>query len=70
MNTYTLSAALQGKRIRRYIISAHDDASAMMQAIPYIMDKAHKDQLGPWAKGFIALRNASGITIETMEAKA
>jgi hypothetical protein len=41
-----------------------------MQAIPYIMDKAHKDQLGPWAKGFIALRNASGITIETMEAKA
>jgi hypothetical protein len=70
MSTYTLSAALQGKRIRRYIISAHDDASAMMEAIPYIMDKAHKDQLGPWAKGFIALRNELGITIETMEAKS
>ena len=70
MSNYTLSAALQGKRIRRCTISAHDDASAMMQAIPYIMNKAHKDQLGPWAKGFIALRNESGVTIETMEAKA
>ena len=70
MRTYTLSAALQGKRIRRHIITAHDDASAMMDAIPYIMDKAHKDQLGPWAKGRIELLGPLGRAIQTMEAKA
>jgi hypothetical protein len=70
MNTYTLSAALQGKRIRRHIITAHDDASAMMEAIPYIMDKAYNDKLGPWALGFIALRDESNITVNSMEAKS
>ena len=70
MNTYTLSAALQGKRIRRHIITAHDDASAMMEAIPYIMDKAHKDKLGPWSKGLIEPTNPEGDIIAKMDAKS
>jgi hypothetical protein len=68
MRTYQLTATLADKTVLTSI-TAHDDASAMMDAIPYIMDKAHKDQLGPWAKGLIALRDEEGYIIETMEAK-
>jgi hypothetical protein len=69
MRTYQLTATLADKTVLTSI-TAHDDASAMMDAIPYIMDKAHKDQLGPWAKGRIELLGPLGRAIQTMEAKA
>ena len=68
MRTYQLTATLADKTVLTSI-TADDDASAMMQAIPYIMDEAYNDKLGPWAKGLIALRDEEGYIIETMDAK-
>jgi hypothetical protein len=68
MSTYQLTATLDDKTLL-VSITAHDDAEAMGEAIPYIMDEAYNDKLGPWAKGLIELTNPEGDIINTMEAK-
>ena len=65
---YQLTATLENRAHAKWI-DARDDADAMMESISYIMDKAHKDQLGPWAKGRIELVDGFGSVVETMEAK-
>jgi hypothetical protein len=69
MSTYYLTAKRHSST-RVHLITAHDDASAMMEAIPYIMDKAHKQRKGPWALGNIKLKDDHGNLVADMDAKS
>jgi hypothetical protein len=68
MSSYQLTATLDDKTLL-VSITAHDDAEAMGEAIPYIMDEAYNDKLGPWAKGLIELTNHTGDIVAEMGAK-
>jgi hypothetical protein len=68
MRTYQLTATLADKT-ELVSITAHDDADAIGDAIPFIMTEAWEDKLGPWAKGSIELTNPEGDIIADMSAK-
>ncbi len=70
MNSYTLTASVWNQKPLTRDFSALDDAEAMMDSIPYIMDKAFKDKKGPWAVGHIELRDQDFNLVHHMDAKA
>ena len=68
MNTYTLTATLNGNTNRKTIHSG-DDAGAMFQAITHILDAAYKNKQGAWAIGYIKLVDSQGNLVAEMEEK-
>jgi hypothetical protein len=68
MNSYTLTATLNRSTSRK-TIWAKDESLAKMEAITHIMDKAHKNQTGSWAKGAIKLVDSKGNLVAEMGAK-
>lgn len=63
---YKLKATL-GTVTKWIHLSASDDAEAMMQAIPFILDEAVTSRI--WARGLIQLVSPAGSVIESMGAK-
>ena len=67
MNTYKLTASLEGTGTSRFTFEEDNDTRAMFEAIGVILDRAMTDTI--WAKGAIELRNANNEIIHAMEAK-
>lgn len=65
--TYTLTAELDGK-IEATPIEAPDNTSAMFEAIFKILNRAHENPKGAWAKGEIKLTDEAGNLVQSMEA--
>jgi hypothetical protein len=68
MSRYTLTAELGSVTSTRTFEQAND-AGAVFDAINFIMDEAHLQQTGPWAKGKIVLMNSRGKVLQEMDAK-
>lgn len=68
MNTYTLTATLNSKTNRK-TLWARNDSDAMMEAITHILNTAHKNTEGAWAKGAIKLVDSEGNLVAQMEEK-
>jgi hypothetical protein len=68
MSRYTLTAEL-GSITSTRTFEQVNDAAATLQAIDFIMDEAHLQQTGPWAKGRIVLMNSRGKVLQEMDAK-
>lgn len=69
MSIYTLTATLAGDT-ELVSIDAPNEMEATMDAITFILDSAHEDKEGAWAKGSIELTAPDGTVIQTMEAKS
>jgi hypothetical protein len=68
MSKYTLTAELGSVTSTRTFTQVSDEA-ATFEAIGFIMDEAHLQQTGPWAKGKIVLMNSRGKVLQEMAAK-
>lgn len=68
MGKYTLTAEL-GSVTSTRTFEQVNDAGAVFDAISFIMDEAHQQQTGPWAKGKIVLMNSRGKVLQEMDAK-
>jgi hypothetical protein len=65
---YTLTATL-GNVTKTIRIKAVLDQEALVMSTHAILDEAHEDKAGPWAKGAITLTDPDGYVIDSMEAK-
>lgn len=68
MSKYTLTAEL-GSVTSTRTFEQVNDKGAVFDAINFIMDEAHLQQSGPWAKGRIVLADSRGRVIQEMDAK-
>jgi len=68
MSKYTLTAEL-GSITSVRTFEQVNDKGAVFDAINFIMDEAHLQQSGPWAKGKIVLMNSRGKVLQEMDAK-
>lgn len=66
--TYYLTAVL-GTRRRRRTIQAEDSLEATIASIAKILNLAHDEPDGPWAKGRVQLHTGDGRLLHEMEAK-
>lgn len=67
MERYVLTATHFGQTAA-HIIKAIDATDATFQAIYWILDKAHAEKYGPWAKGHIKLIDPNGDILHEMPA--
>lgn len=68
MDRYAL-VAIKGSNVNGHVIKADNSTEATMEAIFYILDKAHADKTGAWALGAIKLYGPDGSVLHEMEAK-
>ena len=68
MSRYTLTAELNSVTSTRTFEQVNDEA-AVFDAINFIMDEAHLQQTGTWAKGKIVLMNSRGKVLQEIAAK-
>ena len=66
--SYILTATLDGET-ETVTLSSSSDFTASLDALPIIMDNAHEDKQGVWAKGEIVLTDPNGNVVNRMEAK-
>lgn len=66
MKRYTLSA-VHNRAMSQEEVWAEDDDDATMSAMIVVLNRAVESPI--WAKGKITLRDATGATIQTMDAK-
>lgn len=67
MQTYTLTAHIEGTGTSRFTFAETSDSAAMFTAIAEILDRAMSDVI--WAKGAIELRDEAGSLVQSMDAK-
>jgi len=67
VSTFTLTALL-GRKKRTSTIEAESRMEALHLATKHVLDRAAKEQAGPWAYGIVVLTDEDGYPLHTMDA--